>query len=315
MAEQNEISDELNVDEAEQQITSEDEIADAEKQQLIEKNTLLFRRIKAVFGTLGLFVGYFILPLIFNTIFSQDTLANNGTVKLLASSLGFFVYFFFLIRYYIRRSDVTNEDLSDIIKVRPRQLKLKPSLICVLLGISLNLFLGALIALIPFPEAFIQDYSASSGALVYNDSMVLSVLYIVFIAPITEELMFRGFIFHRMNSAFPIKVTVCVVSLLFALPHINILWIIVAVINGLIFTFVRVKYDNLCYSIILHSCYNLVAVPMILLLGTQIYTLLFDNVFAEIAYLILGGMSIFLCIRWLMKKRDDSPVELSYNIK
>ncbi|MBQ4165733.1 MAG: CPBP family intramembrane metalloprotease [Oscillospiraceae bacterium] len=299
--------------EAERSLTDVDDID--EKAALVKKNTLLMNRIWAALGALALFVGYFALPNLFYSIFSQDAMANNGTVKLLASSMGFFVYFFFLIRFYMKRSHKTGEELSDVLQLHPRSLECKPALICCLLGVSLNLFIGAALALLPFPEQLIADYSASSGSLVYNDSIVFSVIYVVVLAPVCEELMFRGFIFHRLNTQFPLIVTVISVSLMFALPHIQILWIIVALANGIIFTLVRAKFNNLCYSLILHCCYNLVSVPMLLLAGTQIHEFLFNNIFAELVYLILGGGSVFLCTQWLLKDKDAPNTELSYDIK
>ena len=144
--------------EAERSLTDVEEID--EKAALVKKNTLLMNRIWAAFGALALFVGYFALPNLFYSIFSQDAMANNGTVKLLASSMGFFVYFFFLIRFYMKRSHKTGEELSDVLQLYPRSLECKPALICCLLGVSLNLFIGAALALLPFPEQLIADIKA-----------------------------------------------------------------------------------------------------------------------------------------------------------
>lgn len=283
-----------------------------EKNELIARNEQTFRRIKAALGSLGLFAGYFFFPQIFFLVFSSNTLQNNGTVKLLASFMGFFVYFFFLIRYYVKRTHNTGESIDDILKFRPKELELKPAAVCMLLGICLNLTSSALLALLPLPESWLQSYSAGSESLVYTDSLTFSLIYIVILAPLCEELMFRGFMYHRMRTAFSVMVSVITVSIAFALPHIDVLWIIVATLNSFIFTLVRERYQNLCYSIILHSCYNLVSAPMILLMGSQAYTVLFDNVIAELIYLVLGGAAIFFCTRYLLKKPENN--EITYKI-
>lgn len=280
----------------------------AEKNELIAKNEQTFRRIKAALGSLGLFAGYFFFPQIFFLVFSSNTLQNNGTVKLLASFMGFFIYFFFLVRYYVRRVHSTGESIDDILRFRPRELELRPAAVCVLLGICLNLASSALLALLPLPESWLQSYSAGSESLVYTDSLAFSLIYIVILAPLCEELMFRGFMYHRMRTAFSIVVSVIVVSIAFALPHINVLWIIVATLNSFIFTLVRERYQNICYSIILHSSYNLVSVPMILLLDSEAYTILFDNVIAELIYLALGGAVIFFGTRYLLGNNDDGQI-------
>lgn len=285
---------------------------EAEKSELIAKNELTIRRIKVALGSLGLFAGYFFFPQMFFLMFSTNALQNNGTIKLLASFMGFFVYFFFLVRYYVKRSHKTGESLDDILKLRPRELELKDAAVCALLGICLNLTSSSLLALLPLPEAWLQSYSSGSESLIYTDSLAFSLIYIVILAPLFEELMFRGFMYHRMRTAFSVPVSVIVVSVAFALPHVNVLWIIVATLNSFIFTMVRERHQNLCHSIILHSCYNLTSVPMILLLDSKAYTILFDNVIAELIYLLLGGAAIFFCTRYLLKTTEDNKI--TYNI-
>lgn len=112
--------------------------------------------------------------------------------------------------------------------------------------------------------------------------------------------MFLGFLLHKLKKAFPAKVVIWVVSAAFALPHVNIMWIIVAFGCSLIFTAIREKHGNLLYSMILHSCYNLASVPMLLLLNTEAYTVLFDNIAAELIYLVLGGLTVYLCVNELL---------------
>lgn len=280
----------------------------AEKNSLIQKNALLFRRIKAALGAAALFVGYFVFPEFFFLFFSRDTLQNSGTVKILASVMGFFVYFACVLGYYSKRSDSTGEAIGDIIPLHPREISAKPAAACVLLGMALNLTSSSLLALLPIPEAWLSGYSSSSQTLLQTDSLAVSILYIALLAPLCEELMFRGLIFNRIRSGFSVTVSVIVTSIAFALPHVNPLWIAVAVLNSLAFTMVRERSGNLCYTIILHSCYNLVSVPMILLYGTEAYTILFDNIAAEIIYLVGGGTAAYFCIRYLLRREENGDI-------
>lgn len=290
----------------------------AEKEELIQKNTLKLNRIKTAFAALGLFVGYFLFSQCFYLVFSQDAMQNNGTVKLLASFMGAFVYFFFLIRYYMKRAHKTGESLGDILHLRPKELSPKEAAMCGLLGISLNLSISALLALLPLPEALINDYSAGTESLLFTDSLALSIIYVAIMAPVCEELMFRGFMYHRLRTCFSVKVSVIVVTIAFALPHVQILWILVAVANSLVFTLVRERSDNLMHSIIMHCCYNLVSVPMLVLLefSPEVHAILFDNIIAELIYLVLGGAAVFFCIRALLinRQEDNDDGEITYQI-
>ncbi len=285
----------------------------AEKQALIEKNARTFARIKAALGSAGLFAGYFVFPQTFFMVFSQEAVDRSGMIKLLASFMGFFVYFFFLIMYYNKRVHRTGESVGDILRMYPREIQLKPAALCMLLGASLNLSIGAFLELLPLPRKLLDNYSAGSESLVYADSLAFSIVYITLLAPLCEELMFRGFMYHRMRTAFSVRVSVIVVSAAFALPHIDIIWILVAAANSIVFTLVREKYNNILYSIIIHCFYNLVSVPMILLLDTDIYTVLFDNIVAELIYLLLGGAAVYYCIKQLLKN-SGSDGGITYRI-
>lgn len=301
--------------ESDDEAAAAEELAKRSEEQAanIERNTLRFGMIKAALASLGLYAGYYFFPQMFFMLFSSDTLQNNGTLKLLASSMGFFVYFAVLMRYYVKRSQKTGETLGDILRLRPREVGAKNVGICMLLGVSLNLAGSALLAIIPFPEEWISSYSGGTTSLLYTDSIAFSLIYITLIAPVCEELMFRGFMYHRMRTAFSVRVSAIAVTAAFALPHIDPIWIAAAVLNGFVFTIVRERFDNLCHSIILHVFYNLVSVPMLLLTGTQAYTILFDNIIAELIYLVFGGIAIYLCIKRLLKK-DMPAEEPTYNI-
>lgn len=274
----------------------------AEKRRIFDRNSRKYIVVSTIIGSVLLYCGYYVFPNLFYLVFSNDALQNNGTIKLLASTLGFFVYFFYLTRHYMRKrkKHPEAEEVNEILEIHPKLLEPKKALQCAAAGFCLNLALAALIALLPLPDSLVHGYSSGSESLLYTDNVVFSIIYIWLFAPVCEELMFRGFLLHKLKKAFPVRVVIIVVSVSFALPHVNIMWIIVAFGCSLIFTAVREKYGNLLYSVILHSCYNLASVPMLLLLNTRAYTVLFDNVAAELIYLVFGGLTVYLCVSDLL---------------
>ncbi len=289
------------------------EEAYAEKEALRDQNRIKIQRLKAVLGALGLFFGYFFFPQLFYLMFSPFAIEEISAVRILATTIGSFVYFFFLLRYYLKRCKKTGETISEILSFHPRHLSLKPLLLCMLMGVCLNLSFSALLALLPIPEAALNAYAADADALIGTGDPTLSYIYVSIIAPLCEELIFRGFIYYRMTTGFSARVSAIVATLAFALPHINFIWVIIAALNGLLFTAVRVRYDNLSYSIILHIFYNIVSIPMMCLMGTEIYTILFDNVIVELIYLFLGGAVSYFCFRKLMEKPEEAE-EIKYEI-
>ncbi len=86
----------------------------------------------------------------------------------------------------------------------------------------------------------------------------LMLLYSVLLAPLFEELLFRGLIFtqlRRYGRCFAILLT----ALLFGLMHTNVLQLIAAVLLGLLLAWIRESY-GLPYAILLHISNNALAI-------------------------------------------------------
>ena len=101
----------------------------------------------------------------------------------------------------------------------------------------------------------------------FNSSFIeilIIFLVIAVMAPITEELMFRGYILDSIQRIHGEKVAILISSILFGLIHIFGGWYIVgsAFIGGLIYAWIRVKTDSLIPSIASHMMWNAFAVTV-----------------------------------------------------
>ena len=281
---------------------AEKEKREKKRRQLINRNTRKYIVVSSVLSAMGLYFGFYFFPQMFFIIFSNDALQNSGTLKLLCSIMGFFVYFFYLVNHYLRKrkKHPETETVKDMLQFYPRSINPKSALLCAAAGFCMNLSTSALLAILPLPESFISDYSAGTESLLYTDNIALSLVYIVLLAPLCEEMMFRGFLLHTLSRAFPEKAVVVVVTIAFALPHIQPVWVIVALFSSFFFTLIRIRYGNLTYSLLMHAGFNLATVPMLLLMDTGAYAILFDNMIVELIYLIFGGITVFFCIKTLI---------------
>ena len=128
-----------------------------------------------------------------------------------------------------------------------------------------------------------SEMAAKGGAL--NDIPML--VYTILIAPIVEELVFRG-VFYKRFKAFGSFFTAFACSLFFALIHSNFLQFIPAFMMGFVLFTIRDKY-GLRYSILLHLTNNALAILVnnlgtaqpwlmsaygLLLLGGSVYTVI-----------------------------------------
>ena len=293
---------EAELDDSEEAALVEKEKREKKRRQIINRNSRKYIIITSILSAVGLYFGFYFFPQMFFIIFSNDALQNSGTLKLLCSIMGFFVYFFYLMNHYIRKrkKHPETETVKDMLEFHPRTISRKPALLCILTGICLNLSTSALLAIIPLPESFLKSYSAGTESLLYTDNIALSLVYIVILAPLCEEMMFRGFLLHTLKRAFPEKVVAVVVTIAFAIPHIQPIWIIVALVSSFFFTILRIRYNNLTYPLLMHGGFNLATVPMLLLMNTEAYKVLFDNIVAELVYLIFGGITVFFCVKTLL---------------
>ena len=128
-----------------------------------------------------------------------------------------------------------------------------------------------------------SEMAAKGGAL--DDVPML--VYTILIAPIVEELVFRG-VFYKRFKAFGSFFTAFACSLFFALIHSNFLQFIPAFMMGFVLFAIRDKY-GLRYSILLHLTNNALAILVnnlgtaqpwlmsaygLLLLGGSVYTVI-----------------------------------------
>ena len=92
---------------------------------------------------------------------------------------------------------------------------------------------------------------------ILNANPILAFISVVILAPIVEEIIFRGVIFNEASKykggAFPIIIS----ALLFGLAHMQPIQIVYAFISGLIFAFVYSKTHSLPIVMFLHMLNNL----------------------------------------------------------
>lgn len=113
--------------------------------------------------------------------------------------------------------------------------------------------IGALLSKFGFPDTS-PDFSLSGGFL-YN---LFTFISVVILAPIFEELIFRGMILQvlsKYNKVFAILVT----SLLFGLLHLNMTQAVPAFFMSLILCYMCLKTDSLLVTILAHAGNNLLA--------------------------------------------------------
>jgi len=128
----------------------------------------------------------------------------------------------------------------------------------VLFGVALNLAVSFLLPLIPFPEVLWDNYAAQSEMLL--GARVWTVILTVIIAPILEEVVFRGLMHTRFKRCMPVIVSMIISALIFGFMHMALIAVIYASLLGLLLAWVFEKYNSLLASILVHFGFNLCAI-------------------------------------------------------
>lgn len=153
----------------------------------------------------------------------------------------------FWLRFVVRRKKLTKE-------VGIRKIPVNGILPIALLAACFNVITSVVISYIPWPQSWIDSYAANSSAI---DGSVLSWITAVLMAPVLEEIVFRGLMYTRLKKGLPAIAAVIVTSLAFGIAHGTIIWAIYTFIFSLVLIWVFEKFQSLTACILLHMAYNL----------------------------------------------------------
>ncbi|NET56267.1 MAG: CPBP family intramembrane metalloprotease [Symploca sp. SIO2E6] len=175
--------------------------------------------------------------------------------------------FILLCLWAIKRLSRLQINIDYIIGKIPRNYRWLPTIGIVITILLFSLGSGQLLLyLLSFfapnwVESIINEEIFLSGAdnfaTVLNN--VLAFITIVVVAPVTEELLFRGILLHRWAAKWGIRPALLVTSLLFGILHTNVVGLSVF---GLMMALLYIKTRTLIVPIVCHALNNLAAVGL-----------------------------------------------------
>ncbi|NLP35186.1 MAG: CPBP family intramembrane metalloprotease [Clostridiales bacterium] len=156
------------------------------------------------------------------------------------------------------------------------------------LGLGCQFFTSGVMSLIQsyFPKTF--DNYSKVLELLTSGSIGLVVLYAVVIAPIVEELIFRGVILHLIGKANNVYLVIIFQALLFGIYHGNIVQGIYGTGLGILLGYTMVKFRTIAAPILLHMMINASAFLM---------NIIPSNMISFLMMTLIGGTFIIWGIR------------------
>lgn len=187
--------------------------------------------------------------------------------------------------------------------------KFKPATVApiVIGGIAFNFAISYLMNLIPFPQAWIDSYETSSSELLGNVGIALWIA-VVIMAPLVEELTFRGFMYTRLKQGMPKWIAVVLTSLVFGIVHGTIIWAIYTFVFSLSLIYIFEKTKSLWACILFHMSFNIVGAVMS---TWPVVAEKLDSTWIYIGFIVLTvGMAVWFAFATKGAKDEEAVEEV-----
>lgn len=157
-------------------------------------------------------------------------------------------------------------------------------------GLASIFYLATTFILGLLPQHWLEGYIEASAAL--NEAGLLMVLSSVIMAPLVEEVIFRGLILTRLNRAMPGWLAVLVTALIFGVCHGQVVWMAYAFVLGTVFGFLALRARSIWPSLAAHLIFNGIG---------QLAVFLEDRALNPLpALLALAGAGVLICAATLI---------------
>lgn len=211
-------------------------------------------------------------------LLTEQIYAYSAQISLISNLIVLAVLaIFFLIRH---KSPLTE---TGLVKTPPR-LTAAGGALALLLYVLVILILSAL------PESWMESYAEASSYL--SDTGALAFLSTALIAPLTEEVIFRGLIQSRLSRVMPGWLAVLLSALLFGLCHGQPVWMGYAFLLGLVFGFIALRARSVLPTVAAHVVFNTIGQLSVILEERQVSDWLF-----------LGALALVGVVACLLARR------------
>lgn len=254
----------------------------------------LFRVVFQVFGLMAFYLGLqgilsllVSIPVLFKNLDSVEVIDgfaifDHFSDALLTSViLSALIFIGVIVYYYYRKRHVVRPPYRfDRLNGYQMSISLIMGVGCVFLS-QLIIIISETIGIISLDN--LEDYGQLIMSMIGQSPTWLILLTIGIIAPIAEELLFRGLVFHMFNRHMNVKIALIVQGLLFGAFHMNLVQGVYASVLGIVLGIAYLLTGSLWIPIIIHIVNNSVA-------------LLLPEVWMNDPLILWGLMSLLLLV-------------------
>ena len=165
----------------------------------------------------------------------------------------------FVLAFYLLR----RKKLSEALWLRPVP---APMLFT---GASLApaLYFTVVIVLAMLPASWMENYGEASSGI--DSGTFVGVISVAIVAPIVEEVIFRGLTMTRLSRAMPGWLAVLVSAAVFGACHGELVWFCYAFVLGMFFAFIDLRTGSILPSVLGHITFNAIGQVMTFIPETE----------------------------------------------
>lgn len=220
------------------------------------RENLMTKKLISILMAFGYFLFFFaaqiiaMIPVLFIMGYSAVNDSDTLAVITVISNLITILFIFLIIKL---RKQKIKEEIYLFKAPVPRLILIAVTGIA--LNIFVSFFLGFLAETVSFVGKSMEKYEEQFSVL-GNMQPVMFIIFGVILAPVMEELIFRGGIYRVVKRDCSFITASIISSLLFGIAHANPVWSTYAFVLGMVLCAVYEKYHSITANIILHLSFN-----------------------------------------------------------
>ena len=203
-------------------------------------------------GILIPFAIYFLITLIVSFVIGLSSSVENPNLVLTQGISNIFIFIVLCPLYIV---------FSKRYEIETSKLSLRVCLYMIPLAFSICIIGNVAVDYIPRASENIVTTEVYRLAKEYN--IYLSLFVVSVLIPIIEELIFRGFFYDAVKLLTNDVIAIIFTSIAFAIAHVDFRQMLYALFAGVFLAFIRYKYKNLIYTILLHLLMNLITLVFV----------------------------------------------------
>lgn len=165
------------------------------------------------------------------------------------------------------------------------------------LGVGMYITVGHLLSVIPLPESMLEEYNVLVAEQMTGVDPLMSVVTLVLVAPLAEELTFRGMCGGALERAFPAWAVILWQGAIFALIHMVPYQILYVFPVGIVLGIVYFWSGSMLAPLLMHAAFNAMGI---------ITGLLDPAVLESPAVLLAGPVLVVGCLAVLYRTRSSA---------